>query len=286
MVRLFWSVRQLDFTVFLSADFWLSVLLLAGIPCAMAAYGGFVAADSITEEKKRRRARRWFLGFAIVWIIVAICYQYRVSNSEKETEAWQQGVSKKLDVIKNNPSYSPYQKQEVEKVRAQIRRGPTNKPNEEPDLVAFVVNPQNPQLDFFPRYAVAEKVEADPVLWDIDREDGKTDSLIIQQMKYDWIRPDQHGGPTPLIDSRDEGSIVKKGDRIFGYIQVACPTCQKIKLYWVYFVYGDGGRFAEISGPPYPNPKAIAANIPDMKKLGPDGFLNAIAGWVPIGRGP
>jgi hypothetical protein len=140
-------------------------------------------------------------------------------------------------------------------------------PEAKPDLVGWIVNPTSPQLLLWPTGAVARSVEADPLLWDIDRDDKTSgDSLIVNQMRYDWIRPDQHGGPSSLLDSRDIQNVVKPGHRIFGYLTLTCPECDRVRLYWIYFVYGQGGWFAEIPKGIAPNPKAIGNSIPLLRR--------------------
>jgi hypothetical protein len=34
-------------------------------------------------------------------------------------------------------------------------------------------------------------------------------------------------------------SEVKKGDRVFGFVDVTCPNCSKVRRYWLYFKYGS-----------------------------------------------
>jgi len=147
---------------------------------------------------------------------------------------------------------------------------------EAPDLVVMVVNPTTPGLILFPVHATARDVRSDPVLWDLDREDKSIDSLYVSEAKYDWIRTDQRGGPSAMIDSRQLNSVVKEGHRIFGYITTACPDCEHIKLQWVYFVYGKGGWYSEIMTRISPDPKKISDAIPSMRQGNLDDYLKFI----------
>jgi len=158
----------------------------------------------------------------------------------------------------------------------------------EPDIVAVVVNPATPWLVFWPVHATAKDVQANPLLWDVDREDKSLNSLRINQMKYDWIRQDQHAGPTSLLHADDINTVVKIGHRIFGYIQIGCPDCRTIKLYFVYFEYGKGGSYAEIPPGKVPDPRTISEKlIPAIRQDGPQ-KLFAIPGlsWVQIHERP
>jgi hypothetical protein len=107
---------------------------------------------------------------------------------------------------------------------------------------------------------VARDVKADSVLWDIDREDMSTDSMPVYQVKYDWIRTDQGGGPTDLMSLADK-NIAKVGHRVFGFVSVACPYCERPKVYWVYFVYGQDGWYLEVPNHEYPVMKVIVDQI-------------------------
>ena len=158
-----------------------------------------------------------------------------------------------------------------------------------PDLMVSIVNPTAPQLIIWPLYTVARNVESEPLLGDIDRDDAvSSNSLIINQMKYDWIRQDQHAGPSALLDSRDIQNVVRSGHHIFGYLTVTCPDCERVRLYWIYFTYGKGGWFAEIPRGTVPNPKGIGNSIPSLRGGGIENILENIpqSSKVPIVESP
>jgi hypothetical protein len=144
------------------------------------------------------------------------------------------------------------------------------------DLKMVLVNSKHPGIILLSTNQPARDVRADPLLWDIDRADRSLDSLDDNVAKYDWIRTDQHGGPTSLLHPDDVRKIVKPGHRIFGYITVACPECERGRVYWVYFTYGAGGWFTERLGPKYPLPKEVVDIVSRMRADGPDVFLNTI----------
>jgi len=149
-----------------------------------------------------------------------------------------------------------------------------------PDLAFIIVNPEAPGLILWPLRAVAPSVKADPLLWDIDRDDKGSDSLLINEAKYDWIRPDQHGGPTSLLHPNDVQNVVKPGHRIIGYITMACPDCERARICWVYFVYGQKGWFMDTSSHGGPNPAKIAESIPALRAGDPEQFLASFPEWA------
>jgi hypothetical protein len=96
-------------------DFSLGVLFLAIVPMAMAIYGGLVAAEAITEESSRRRAKLIFWTIGVLGVVVAVLYQYRAMKSDETRQqrfaswqtnvaSWQQDVNGKLDKIIQLPT--------------------------------------------------------------------------------------------------------------------------------------------------------------------------------------
>ena len=149
-----------------------------------------------------------------------------------------------------------------------------------PDLAFVIVNPEAPWLILWPLHSTALSVKADPLLWDIDREDGSTASLFVNEAKYDWIRPDQHGGPTALLHPDDLRNVVKPGHRIVGYITIACPNCERTLVCWVYFIYGQKGWFMDVSSRGGPNPARLAESIPALRAGDPGQFLASFPEWA------
>ncbi len=96
-------------------DFALGVLLLAFIPFALAAYGGHVAADAITDDHKRRAVKLTFWGMAFFGLFVAIVYQYRIMGTDDarqvQTQNFQKDVNARLDQIINHPVSTEQQRQ-------------------------------------------------------------------------------------------------------------------------------------------------------------------------------
>jgi hypothetical protein len=136
---------------------------------------------------------------------------------------------------------------------------------EKPDLAIRIVNPKTPGIVILPPHVVARDAEADPLLWDLDLPSAD-DSLFVNKTKYDWIRPDQKGGPTSLLHPHDIESTVKPGHRIFGFVTVTCPECLRVNAYWVYFTYGQTGWYAKTLPGQVPDPGKIADSLPLMRR--------------------
>ena len=113
-------------------DFLLAVVVLAAVPFWMAAYGGHVAAESITDVRHRRYVRLKFWGIGLVGLFVAFAYQYRVTKSDESkrqaTQLWQTSVTNQLTAMRGNPTYSKEQKQELGNLINLTSQGPKPSP--------------------------------------------------------------------------------------------------------------------------------------------------------------
>jgi hypothetical protein len=63
-------------------DFLLNVSLLALVPFLLAAYGGHLAAETISDLKARRRAKTWFWLLCVIGVGIAALSQYRYGQAE------------------------------------------------------------------------------------------------------------------------------------------------------------------------------------------------------------
>ena len=63
-------------------DFALNVSLLALVPFLLAAYGGHLAAENISDSKRRRRSKGIFWALCVIGIAVAALWQFRTMRTE------------------------------------------------------------------------------------------------------------------------------------------------------------------------------------------------------------
>ncbi len=169
-----------------SLDFWLAVGLLAIVPFWMAAYGGHVAADTITDPKKSRTVKIRFWLIAIVGLAVACAYQYRTSKSDENkqsaNERWQKSVTIQLDAIGKNPSYSPDDKLSAKQLRHRVEEGVEKNPLE---IVAFNSSQDislannGPRSIYVIRLLVNEGSSSKSFGLDSEIEPGKTKKVLI-----------------------------------------------------------------------------------------------------------
>jgi hypothetical protein len=110
-------------------DVILSVVLLALVPLGMAAYGGQIAAETLTDPHRRRVVKRKFWWACVLGIVIASASQYRTTKADgerqrktekaqeearkasKDLNDTEQSVLSKLDEVINNPN--PQQRKEA-----------------------------------------------------------------------------------------------------------------------------------------------------------------------------
>jgi hypothetical protein len=124
---------------------------------------------------------------------------------------------------------------------------PSNK--EKPDIHMYLSNPTvfavvlenlSGAIMQHPAYAV--------IVWDLDLPQ-RTDALPIPVFSdaSAFIRPRGAIGPFAAMLLPAVQALVKKGDRIAGWIWVTCPDCIREREYWVFAVHGENGWFSEIA---------------------------------------
>lgn len=67
-------------------DSLLGVAILALVPFVLAAYGGHVAAQALTDRRDRRTTMLKFWGLCLLGIVVAVVYQFRVAKVDQEQQ--------------------------------------------------------------------------------------------------------------------------------------------------------------------------------------------------------
>jgi hypothetical protein len=112
-------------------DFSLGVFWLALIPLGLAVYGGYVAAESLPDDRKRHLIKLRFWGMGLLGLLVAIVYQYRTMNAdalrEGQTQQFQQSVDARLDQILSQP-VSKEQKREATKLKQLVKAANPSSP--------------------------------------------------------------------------------------------------------------------------------------------------------------
>jgi hypothetical protein len=145
------------------------------------------------------------------------------SRSEKNTR----DISQKLDVI-----------------LTEISKG--QKLSEPPDVALRFIYPKSPALVIENRSAViARDIKWTLVLWNMDLPE-RNDPLPIPVQKFDWLRPNDEGGPQNLFSTPAVASLLKTGNRLFGSASVNCPECARGRTYIVQIIWGERGWFSEL----------------------------------------
>jgi len=123
------------------------------------------------------------------------------------------------------------------------------------EVAILIHNAANSGIADRPKYAVAL----------IDLESVSADFLRIPTTMGDYIRPGGSWGPNEFMGIDGVKSVSKHGDRIFGSVEVSCPTCVTDRGYWVYIKVGEGGWYAEQQGPP-----KVLTNLTAIQRIADD----------------
>lgn len=119
-----------------------------------------------------------------------------------------------------------------------------------PDLHLKLVYPTSVGVAIYndPKAGLANKPTYQITLCDLDNIKGNL--LPIPVAQGDFIRPGELCGPNMAMELPAVKSIVKAGDRIFGYALVECPDCIKTRSYLIYIEQGKGGWWYEMTDKP------------------------------------
>lgn len=140
--------------------------------------------------------------------------------------------------------------------------GPTTHTSkaEKPDIGLFLIYPQEFAVELVNRSSVVlDRPKWGFAIWDLDKLDAYAQPMVlpIPTAEGDFIR--KHEGLGPMTALSQVASLLKPGDRLFGYVYATCPECVKTRSYWVYATFKQGGWFSEIKG-----------GFPDISILGKD----------------
>lgn len=115
-----------------------------------------------------------------------------------------------------------------------------------PEIALRLVYPKSPALLLVNESeAVARDIKWSSAIWNMDLPD-RNDPLPIPTQIFDWLRPNDQGGPQDLFDTSLVAPLLKPGNRLFGSVSVVCPKCARGRTYVVYIVWGKGGWFSEV----------------------------------------
>ena len=81
---------------------------------------------------------------------------------------------------------------------------------------------------------------------DSDKNETRLNLRIPAKVMQDYILSERGLGPWRILDLSPRGSSVAPGHVIFGYGQVQCLNCQRMRLYWIYLKNGEAGWISEI----------------------------------------
>jgi hypothetical protein len=144
-----------------------------------------------------------------------------------------------------------------------------------PDIAMALLYPEEFAVVILNRSSVLlDKPKWSFAIWDLDKPDsaGRPSVLPIPTAEGDWVRGHEALGPMSAIAQVE--TLIKPGDRLFGYITVLCPECLRDRAYWIYATFKQGGWFSEVKTG-FPDLSLIARNLATIQ-ANPDGFFSAV----------
>lgn len=200
-----------------------------------------------------------FLRFLLVTLFSGL-----MAASAVEALRW---VTKKEDVAKAGQAV---QSEQFESKASSVEP--------KPDVTMRLVFPERPALLLENNSdATATQIKYTVALLNIDGPDvGKPAQIPIAT--FDFIKGHEKGGPQNLFDPPQIAKTPNKGQKLFGWIQISCPSCIKTHYYWAYIHFGLSGWYSEV---PMERHEAIAKWLSDN---GPytDASVDKILSIIPV----
>ena len=137
--------------------------------------------------------------------------------------------------------------------------------------VFWVIN-SSPKLVREPKYQF--------LVYDLGHK-GDPDQFLLLEIPVkilDFIRPGRASGPYSLKSVASNGSQIQDGHHLFGYVEVQCPECVRVRYYWLFVKVGTDGWFAEI---PEEKTKTILKELAAVVHGGA-GALSRVDTLVPV----
>jgi len=232
------------------------ILIAIGNGLAQAIVTWYAVHIFVNEHRIRNALVIGLLGI----IGIGLTVWATVRNGRAQTE-----LKTELDRIERNTKQPP--KVIVQAPPPIVQLVPSKTPKIRPDISLRVVYPEGfATILVNDSSVVLRDPKFFPVVWDLDLPD-RTDPLPVPTETFtgEFIRPHEYLGPEPIVAHQNAASLVKPGHRLFGYIQVECPDCERTKGYWVWAINGTGGWYAELPPGHYAALNALFKLLPRIK---------------------
>jgi hypothetical protein len=113
------------------------------------------------------------------------------------------------------------------------------------------------------------------MLWNLDSPGRDPLPIPSQNFNGDRIIPNQEMVPLAIVTLKKVAPLVKKGDRLFGFVTVTCPDCLRPRSYYVYAVHGDRGWFTELPIGRNPDVNGLIQALPKIREDPESTFTNS-----------
>lgn len=121
---------------------------------------------------------------------------------------------------------------------------------EQPDIRVALVYPANPSFIVMNQSKTKPLREGHYQLITLNIDHWEGDRYQMVQTRGSEIGASIPPGgsflPTEFALRLDPNQPIEKGNRLYGYLNISCPDCTTVRVYWVLIKYGEQGWYAEI----------------------------------------
>ncbi len=224
---------------------------------------------------------RVIIGICLELFVLLLFYNAAHWASDKAVMASGQKVGEILEHNEMSKLYREWVESQRHPIQIQSSpaalHGPPTSPPEKPDVAIALVYPQEFAALIGNRSSVVlYKAKFGFAMWDLDKlsDQGYPIVLPIVTQEADWIRGHDSVGPEAVIST--VSTLIKPGDRLFGWVIVSCPDCLKTRSYWISATVGQGGWFAEMTAHNYPDLTQFNGQLLLQIRQSPDQFFQNI----------
>lgn len=134
-----------------------------------------------------------------------------------------------------------------------------------PDVKLIFVHPKQPGVMLLNQSAkTAANIKYGGYIANVSAADPRK-PLPIPFGTFDFLKPNSSSGLYQIFEQPAVANLIKPGDRLFGYISITCPECERTRIYWVSVLWGDGGWYSELPENHHVDNEWLYRNMPEIK---------------------
>jgi hypothetical protein len=237
--------------------------LVVGVPAIASVMGAYVSL------KPPKRHWLWFWLFVVVGAASGSATLYQMRANKREAKTDKEELNKRIDGLNadlKNLRGVPGSLSGLQDLLRNPREAHQRSADVfDADVGARLSGKKALYLQFvnLSKTTTGREPKYTAFLWNLDGS-PLIDPLPVQGGMGDYIRPTEIHMAQDLLLSPAVKARLKAGDRVFGFISIACSNCGSNRAYWVYLEYGKGGWVSKAKS--YPDFRVWASVLPVIAK--------------------